>query len=92
MCVLAIKKSVVYLTNARKGETPSHLLSVLSLLSTVNQDKPQRFSSPMTACFSLSISLVALYLQCLDEHGAIAVYKECRYVICFDSISYQFRT
>ena len=43
MCLLETIKSVVYIITAPKGETPSHLLSVLSLLLTVNQEKLQGF-------------------------------------------------
>ena len=82
MCLLEIEKSLVYFITAPKGETHSHLLAVLLLLLTVNklklelklklnQEERPRFSSPMTACFFLSISLFALYLWYFDEQGAI---------------------
>ena len=43
MCLLEIKKSLVYFITAPKVETPSHLLAVLSLLLTVNQEKRPGF-------------------------------------------------
>ena len=61
-CVYSKSRRVVYFITAPEFETPSHFLSVLSLLLTANQEKTPRFSSPITACFFLSISLSAFYL------------------------------
>ena len=62
-CVYSkIMKSVVYIITAPKGETPSHLLSGTFSPVDCQSRKTPRFSSPMNACFFLSISLFALYL------------------------------